>query len=79
VSQTSPDTVLLRLVADGLTDRGLNVRPPEHDGSCRLAIACAGACCTLAVNDWGDAEWEYHPRSGQNADPNSLLTWPLPY
>jgi hypothetical protein len=72
VSQTSPDTVLLRLVADGLTDRGLNIRPPELDGSCRLAIACAGARCTLAVNDWGDAEWEYYPRSGHNADPKQL-------
>ena len=72
MSQTSPDTILLRLVADGLADSGLNVRPPERDGSCRLAIACAGARCTLAVNDWGDAEWEYCPSSGDNADPKQL-------
>ena len=72
VSQSSPDTVLLRLVADGLTDRGLNVRPPERDGSCRLTIACAGARCTLAVNNWGDAEWEYYPRSGHDADAKQL-------
>lgn len=72
MSQTSPDTILLRLVADGLADSGLNVRPPERDGSCRLAIACAGARCTLAVNDWEDAEWEYCPSSGDNADPKQL-------
>lgn len=63
---------LLRLVADGLTDSGLEVRPPERDGSCHLVIACAGARCTLAVNDWGDAEWEYYTRSGDNADPKQL-------
>jgi hypothetical protein len=63
---------LLRLVADGLTDSGLEVRPPERDGSCRLAIACVGARCTLAVNDWGDAEWDYCPRSGDNEDAKQL-------
>lgn len=63
---------LLRLVADGLTDSGLEIRPPERDGSCRLVIACAGARCTVAVNDWGDAEWDYCPRSGDNADPKQL-------
>jgi hypothetical protein len=63
---------LLRLVADGLTDSGLDVRLPERDGSCRLAIACGGARCTLAVNDWGDAEWDYCPGSGDHADPKQL-------
>jgi hypothetical protein len=63
---------LLRLVADGLTDSGLDVRPPERDGSCRLVIACGAAQCTLAVNDWGDAEWDYCPGSGDHADPKQL-------
>jgi hypothetical protein len=63
---------LLRLVADGLTDSGLEVRLPERDGRCRLVIACAGARCTVAVNDWGDAEWDYCPKSGDNADPKQL-------
>lgn len=63
---------LLRLVADGLTDSGLDVRPPERDGSCRLVIVCTGARCTLAVNDWGDAEWDYCPGSGEYADPKQL-------
>ena len=72
MSKTSPDTVLLCLVAEGLTDSGLKVHPPERHGSCRLAIACAGARCTLTINDWGDAEWEYCPCSGDNADPKQL-------
>jgi hypothetical protein len=63
---------LLRLVADGLTDQGLDVRPPERDESCRLVIACTGARCTLAVNDWGDAEWDYYPQPGDHADPKQL-------
>lgn len=63
---------LLRLVADGLTDSGLDVRPPERDESCRLVIACTGARCTLAVNDWGDAEWDYCPGCGDHADPKQL-------
>ena len=72
MSKTSPGTVLLCLVVEGLTDSGLNVHPPERHGSCRLAIACAGARCTLTINDWGDAEWEYCPCSGDNADPKQL-------
>jgi hypothetical protein len=63
---------LLRLVVGGLADSGLEVRPPERDGSCRLVIACTGARCTLAVNDWGDAEWDYCPGSGDHADPKQL-------
>jgi len=63
---------LLRLVADGLADSGLQVRLPERDGSCRLVIACAGARCTLAVDDWGDAEWGYCPGPGDGADAKQL-------
>jgi hypothetical protein len=63
---------LLRLVTDGLADSGLQVRPPERDGSCRLIIACTGARCTLAVNELGDAEWDYCPGSGDNADAKQL-------
>ena len=60
---------LLRLVADGLTDSGLDVRAPG-DGEGRLAIAWPGARCTLAVGDCGSAEWEYCPRSPADADPD---------
>lgn len=72
VADRSRPGELLRLVADGLTDSGLEVRLPGRDGRCRLVIACAGAQCTVAVNDWGDAEWDYCPRSGENADPKHL-------
>ena len=34
---------LLRLVADGLTDAGLDVRPPADADGCRLDIAVPGA------------------------------------
>lgn len=60
---------LLRLVADGLTCAGLDVRPPA-DGEGRVAIAWPGARCTLAVGDCGSAEWEYRPWSPQDADPD---------
>ena len=63
---------LLRLVADGLADSGLQVRPPERPGSCRLVIACRGARCTLAVDDWGDTEWAYCPESDDGADAKEL-------
>jgi hypothetical protein len=63
---------LLRLVADGLAGNGLQVCPPERDGSCRLVSACTEARCTLVVNDWGDAEWDYCPGSGDDPDAKQL-------
>ena len=38
---------LMRLVADGLTANGFEVRPPEREGGCRLTIGCPGARCTV--------------------------------
>ena len=60
---------LLRLVADGLTGAGLEVRPPGGGEGCRLDIAWPGARCTLTVGDCGNAEWEYCPSSAEDADP----------
>jgi hypothetical protein len=60
---------LLRLVADGLTGAGLEVRPPGDGEGCRLDIAWPGARCTLTVGECGNAEWEYCPGSPQDADP----------
>ena len=60
---------LLRLVTDGLTGAGLDVRPPA-DGEGRLDIAWPGARCTLAVGEGGSAEWEYWPWSADDADPD---------
>lgn len=67
---------LLRLIMDGLTVVGLDVRPPG-DGEGRLDIAWPGARCTLAVGDCGSTEWEYLPWSPEDADPElatALLT-----
>jgi hypothetical protein len=69
VGRTAPGE-LLRLVADGLTGAGLDVRPPADADGCRLDIALPGARCTLAVGEGGSAEWEYWPWSPQDADPD---------
>jgi hypothetical protein len=61
---------LLRLVADGLTGAGLDVRTPSDADGCRLDIASPGARCTLAVGEGGTAEWEYWPWSADDADPS---------
>jgi hypothetical protein len=61
---------LLRLVADGLTGAGLDVRPPADADGCRLDIALPRARCTLAVGEGGSAEWEYWPWSADDADPD---------
>jgi hypothetical protein len=61
---------LLRLVTDGMTRAGFDVRPPEHDESDRMTIACAGERCTLAVNDQGLAVWDYCPRPSGDANPD---------
>jgi hypothetical protein len=68
VDRTAPGE-LLRLVADGLTNAGLDIRPPA-DGDGRLDIALPRARCTLAVGDGGSAEWEYCPWSPADADPD---------
>jgi hypothetical protein len=61
---------MLRLVADGLADAGLDVSAPGDEEGCRLDIALSGARCTLAVGEGGSAEWEYWPWSADDADPD---------
>ena len=61
---------LMRLVAEGLTANGFDVRPPEYEGGCRLSIGCQGARCTVAVTDWGDVEWEYCPQVSDERTPS---------
>ncbi len=63
---------LMRLVADGLTACGFDVRPPEHEGGCRMAIGCEGSRCAVAVTDWGDVEWECVPQAGGEMDPKQI-------
>jgi hypothetical protein len=60
---------LIRLVADGLAGCGLDVRLSDPEGSAQLTIACEAGQCVLWVNDWGYAEWDYRPRSKDEADP----------
>jgi len=71
VSRTKPGE-LMRLVAEGLTGNGFDVRPPEYEGGCRLSIGCQGARCTVAVTDWGDVEWEWCPWASSEADPKRI-------
>lgn len=61
---------LLRLVTDGLTSVGLDIRSPADADDSRLAIDWPGARCSLAVGEGGSAEWEYWPWSPQDADPD---------
>lgn len=63
---------LMRLVADGLTANGFEVRPPECEGGCRLTIGCHGARCTVAVTDWADVEWEWCPWASGEAEPKQV-------
>ena len=63
---------LMRLVADGLTANGFEVRPPECEGGCRLTIGCHRARCTVAVTDWADVEWEWCPLPSGEADPKRI-------
>jgi hypothetical protein len=63
---------LLRLVAEGLTANGFDVRPPKHEGGCRMAIGCETVRCAVAVSDWGDVEWECWPQAGYEADPKQV-------
>jgi len=63
---------LMRLVAGGLTAGGFDVRSPERDGGCRMAISCDRARCALSVTDWASIEWECRPRAGGEADPQQI-------
>jgi hypothetical protein len=61
---------LMRLVADGLTARGLDVRPPGDAFDRCLTIGCPEARCTVSVSDFGDVEWQWSPAG--LADPGRI-------
>jgi hypothetical protein len=63
---------LIRLVADGLTMNGFDVRPPEYESGCRLTIGWQGARCSLSVSDCGYVEWECCPWASDEADPKQI-------
>jgi hypothetical protein len=61
---------LLRLVADGLVASGLDVRPSDEPGQVgQVVIARDDAHCELTVDERGQVQWDYRPRS---ADPKRL-------
>jgi hypothetical protein len=63
---------LMRLVAEGLTASGFDVRLPEYEGGCQLTIGCPGARCSVSVSDWGDVTWECCPPAGAGTDPKRV-------
>jgi hypothetical protein len=63
---------LMRLVAEGLTANGLDVRPPEYENGCHMTIGCKGARCMLSVGDYGDIEWECFPWGSGETDPQQI-------
>lgn len=63
---------LMRLVAEGLTANGFDVRLPEHEGGGRMDIGCAGARCAVSVTDWADVEWECCPQARGEGDPKLI-------
>jgi hypothetical protein len=63
---------LMRLVAEGLTGKGLNVQRPEREDERRLAIDGLGARCVLLVEDSGYVECDCRPVTGGETDPQQV-------
>jgi hypothetical protein len=59
----------MRLVADGLTARGFDVRLPEHEDERRISVERWGGRCDLSLNDFGLVEWECVPWASKEPDP----------
>jgi hypothetical protein len=62
----------MRLVADGLTQKGFPTQLPAYSDSRRLTIAAPAARCTLSVEDSGGVCWDWQPPAGQALDPRHL-------
>lgn len=60
---------LMRLVADGLKERGFDVHLPQHEDERRLSIERWGGRCDLSVHDLGLVEWECTPWASKEPDP----------
>lgn len=63
---------LMRLVADGLTQKGFPSQLPAYSDSRRLTITAPAARCTLSVEDSGSVCWDWQPPAGQAVDPHHL-------
>jgi hypothetical protein len=65
--------VPLRVVAQILTERGLDVRRPEHDKSRRLTVTDARSTrCEIDVYDDDGIRWKYFPSAGGSAEPTEI-------
>jgi hypothetical protein len=65
---------LMRMVADGLTAHGFEVRIPVRGDERRLTItSLKDTRCAIIVEDWGEVELEYRPPPGHDTDP-ALIT-----
>lgn len=60
---------LMRLVADGLKERGFDVHLPKCEDERRLSVRRWGGHCDLSVNDFGFVEWECLPWASKKPDP----------
>jgi len=60
---------LMRLVAGGLTARGLRVYLPEDEDDWGFSVGRLDGCCDLTVGDCGLVRWEWLPWSGKEPDP----------
>jgi hypothetical protein len=60
---------LMRLVADGLKERGFDVHLPKEEDERRISIERWGGRCDLSVHDIGLVEWECSPWASKEPDP----------
>ncbi|HEY2577670.1 MAG TPA: hypothetical protein VGI74_15290 [Streptosporangiaceae bacterium] len=63
---------LMRLIAEGMTGKGLALRSPEPEHGGHLIIEDQGAWCTLLVDDTGNVELACSPAKGGKADPQEV-------
>lgn len=70
----APSEEVMRLIVAGLTDVGWAPRLLDDPDDRYLIIPLIHAKCLLAVTDWGQVEWEYHPRNSAIPDPRWLAS-----
>jgi hypothetical protein len=63
---------LMRLVADGLKERGFDVQLPQYEDERRFSVERWGGRCDLSVHDLGLVQWECTPWASKDPDPKLL-------
>jgi hypothetical protein len=67
---TGPAQAILSILADSLSDHGLDVRSPVWEQSCSLNLTNVhGSMCEINLTDSGTVIWEYRPFHGTNISP----------